>query len=313
MSSRFRNKRRSNGIKKAFKNRRTRKMRGGTDHDLFYAIEKNDLKMVKKALNGESLTNITQITRVMPFSGKPNVNGKQLSSGNTPLMVAIQKYSNLEIVELLITNGADVNIQNYRGDTALHLALSHENIIKKKIIYDNQFNTLKLLIDKSANVNIQNKDGNTPLHLALNEFDENLEIIKLLIEKGADVNKKNINKSPLHLALTRISYMGSDGKQDIYNRFEIINLLIEKGADVRESIERNNKIYTPLDIAYENRDKEVMKLLDEKGSYNLYYNNEYLKKKDEQQAHNFQKKTEQQKFVNATKRGRENRIAVNTL
>jgi len=282
-------------------------MRGGVLYDLFYAIEKNDLEMVKKALNGEPVANVTQITRVMPFSGKPNVNGKKLIGGNTPLMVAIQKYSNLEIVELLITNGADVNLTNSHGDTALHLALLHENIIKKRFIYDNQFNTFKLLIDKGADVNIQNKDGNTPLHLALNDFEKNLEIVKLLIDKGANVNIKG-KKSPLHLALTNIIYANGidengNAKKDMYNKFDIIELLIENDADVQESIEIKNEPYSLWDIAYIKKDNKVMKILDEKGSYALYYNNTFLKEREEK------KKKESQEFVEQNRKNDAKRVA----
>lgn len=65
---------------------------------------------------------------------------------------------NLKIVELLIDNGADVNIKDDRSMTALHY-----NIINTR---DNLEFT-KLLIEKGADINCKNKSNETPLHLAI--------------------------------------------------------------------------------------------------------------------------------------------------
>ncbi|MBL6621769.1 MAG: ankyrin repeat domain-containing protein [Rickettsiales bacterium] len=85
----------------------------------------------------------------------------------------------------LIYSGADVNVQNEDGNTALHLAVYKEN---KEII--------KILIDYGANVNAQNKDGDTALHLAV--YKENKEIITKLIDSGADPSLENThNQNPI--------------------------------------------------------------------------------------------------------------------
>ena len=99
--------------------------------------------------------------------------------GQTPLNYAIKSdnVNNLEIVELLINNGALIEYQNLRGNTALHIAAQ---LGRKEIV--------EFLINNGANVNVTNtKHGTTPLHDAINKGYE--EIAELLIANGANVNE----------------------------------------------------------------------------------------------------------------------------
>ena len=51
-------------------------------------------------------------------------------NGSTPLMMAISS-NNFEIIELLVSEGCDINVQNNDGNTSLHIAIyinnEHEN------------------------------------------------------------------------------------------------------------------------------------------------------------------------------------------
>jgi hypothetical protein len=80
--------------------------------------------------------------------------------GYTPLMCAVEK-GNIEIVKLLIENGADVNIKSGRG-TALHIAVEY-----------GYPDIVRLLLDKGAEVSIVGSPGpaadspqGTPLQIA---------------------------------------------------------------------------------------------------------------------------------------------------
>lgn len=84
--------------------------------------------------------------------------------------------NNKEMVELLITNGADVNKANNDGWTPLYCA-----------VWNNRKEIAELLIAKGADVNKATINSRTPLHSAV--YNNSKEIVELLLLHGADVNK----------------------------------------------------------------------------------------------------------------------------
>lgn len=94
----------------------------------------------------------------------------------------------MEVAELLIDNGAYVNVADYLGYTPLHYAARHGSV-----------EIFKLLIDNGANVHARDEYGMTPFHYAAG-FGP-VENIALLIEKGADLNARDNNReTPLKIA-----------------------------------------------------------------------------------------------------------------
>lgn len=96
----------------------------------------------------------------------------------------------MQIVELLITNGANVNITDNLNATPLHRASSqgHTKIVR-------------LVLDKGDRIDVNARDsaGNTPLHLACEE--ERVEEAKMLVHHGGDISKENkAKKTPLQYA-----------------------------------------------------------------------------------------------------------------
>ena len=95
----------------------------------------------------------------------------------------------LDMMELLINNGADVNSIDRTGTAPIHIAVNRGYL-----------NIIELLIRKGANVNLRDAWGDTPLHIIAPKK-ENNKIARILIENGADVNAKNSYKmTPLALA-----------------------------------------------------------------------------------------------------------------
>jgi len=101
---------------------------------------------------------------------------EELSYELTPLMSAA-RYGKLDMVKLLLVRGANVNVKNSDGTTALKLASG-----------GGYTEIVKLLLDRGANVNACDEGNRTALHLAT--LENHADIVKILIEKNADLSIK---------------------------------------------------------------------------------------------------------------------------
>jgi ankyrin repeat protein len=179
------------------------------------------------------------------------------SEGSTALMLATF-LGHLEIVKLLIENGADCKIQNQLGYTALIVAFIGDQD------YDNFFPIINLLMYYDINIrdanqstiNLQTNDGVTALMLAANGG--NLKGIDFLLVNGANIDLKDkIGDTALMISL--------------YNsKVDVSKLLIEKGANCNI---QNNVGESALMISISKNCHEISKLIIEKNAnINLYTN-----------------------------------------
>ena len=100
----------------------------------------------------------------------------------TFLSYAIKRNNN-PIINLILTSPLlDLNYQDKKGNTYLHISIIQQNI---KLI--------TLLLEKGISVNEKNNDGNTALHFAY--YINNIEIIKLLL--NYHINPNIINNQGL--------------------------------------------------------------------------------------------------------------------
>lgn len=145
----------------------------------------------------------TAAARVLIEAGA-DINARN-DRGQTPLHRAI---SHPEIVSLLIEKGADVNIPDTTGQTPLHWAAA-----------DRRIEAVELFLAGGANVDASDHAGRTPLHRAARSG--NTDLVAALLAGGANVNAKaDLGVSALHVASAR-------GNQEIVER------LIAAGADVQ--------------------------------------------------------------------------------
>jgi ankyrin repeat protein len=104
----------------------------------------------------------------------PNARGL---NGVTTLMSYVWRERK-DAVQRLLDRGADVNAQDYDGDSALHGAAQNGNI-----------EIIDLLVVKGANLNLTNKVGGTPLMWAAVYGHE--DAARRLLERGADPSLKD--------------------------------------------------------------------------------------------------------------------------
>jgi hypothetical protein len=83
------------------------------ERELFYGVISGDLNRAKEALKSSWFRSASPID-------------PRTKSGKTPLMYAIEN-GNKEVARYLISQGADVNIQNICRETALIVAVTRQN------------------------------------------------------------------------------------------------------------------------------------------------------------------------------------------
>jgi len=94
----------------------------------------------------------------------------------TPLALACGKNGNVDVVEELIKNGANVNYTNWGGVSILSIAV------------DAPLEIVKLLVDHGANIYAADKDGQTILAAAAASKSEwKADILQYLMDKGANL------------------------------------------------------------------------------------------------------------------------------
>jgi len=110
-----------------------------------------------------------------------------------------------EMVEILISNGVNVNMADESGNIPLIVTMTTgfwHNPPEQDTIQEYK-KIVRILVTNGADVNVSTENGETPLHWALYDarsFD-NLDVIELLLKNGAKVNVRNDEgESPLELA-----------------------------------------------------------------------------------------------------------------
>ncbi|MBD1828763.1 ankyrin repeat domain-containing protein [Microcoleus vaginatus GB1-A2] len=185
--------------------------------------------------------------------------------GDTPLHLAVDRGSQ-DIAELLIANGARVNVRNANGQTPLYqaIAIGHNEIAA-------------LLINNGTDVNNIDGSGTTPLHKAAHYG--TVKILKWLIAKGAEINiQDNQRKTPLDIAvdlklqdtvarlISKNPDVNSEDKEGRtllhiavdFKLEDVAKKLIAKGAFVNA---KNNLLQTPLHLAVAQGSQDIAELL----------------------------------------------------
>lgn len=173
---------------------------------LHWAVTANQLAMAKYLLDEGAL-----------------IEGTDQDGNFTPLMETMM----LEMVELLVKRGANVNAVNKFNYTPLNKAVS--NFIKPDNKEKECVKILNLLLDKGAKLDVQDGNGTTALMWAV----QKLVTTKILLDRGANVNiQSKTGETALMFAvkggfLKKVLFFPVIGPYK-----DAAKMLIAKGADI---------------------------------------------------------------------------------
>lgn len=164
--------------------------------------------------------------------------------------------TNLDVIKLLIDNGATITDKDYNNCTTLHYAAK----------FSNSTELLLLLLNHNIDVNCTDNFMKTPLHYSV-EYNSELTITKLLLEHSANSMARDINSSTiLHYAC-----LGCDSTRV----YRVIQLLLTNTKVDINAIDKNGK--TPLHYACKsNYNQEVVRLLVDSGANMMLEDYEYF-------------------------------------
>jgi hypothetical protein len=189
-------------------------------------LDKNDFNLIKKKIN-----KLKDINETFKFK-----NEIVRCDEMTLLIYSIIINNDIDIIKLLIENGADILQRDERKNDAIIYAA----------LYSNNANIIKLLVDYGADINSKNIISATPIIVALEN--SNIEILKEIIKLNANINHQNNG------GWTALMSVALSNKS-----IELAKILIDNGAD----ISLKNKINkTALDIAKENNNIELINFLE---------------------------------------------------
>jgi ankyrin repeat protein len=184
-------------------------------------------------------TGLINVTRKLLAIGY-NVNQASWTPNRYPLLTALcgpcawvsfnsRKYysrqgSQLEMIRLLLENGADITLSNSIRQKALHIACGAWATAE----------IVELILAVDPNVDARDQDGETALHRACLSS-ETEAIISRLLKYGANIDAKDNNgNTPLHRATLRSA------------QYAAAIALIKGGASI---VAQNKQLNTPLHLA----------------------------------------------------------------
>ncbi|KAJ9218119.1 hypothetical protein DTO166G4_510 [Paecilomyces variotii] len=185
------------------------------------------------------------LCNVLQWLWESDCDPNQVNVNGESLLLLTTLGSDLELVQILLGLGADVNRQSARGDygTALAAAASTGSL-----------EMVQLLLDAGSNVNqvLPSARYGSALAAAASSSPGSVKMVQLLLDAGADVNQK-LSCGAFESDLAAAAHAGS---------MEIVQLLLDAGADVNQVLSSGDHGNALAVALYMGRVEMVRLLLD---------------------------------------------------
>ena len=210
-------------------------------------------------------SSIEEVTRFKAIGGDISYTG---SEGWSLLHKAFLN-EDIKLAEFLFNSGAKL-FPSLNSEKKTPADIINQKELIHKMVFENNFSDTKFLIEAEANINLFNKQGYTPLFLAFKQ--NNIKIIDLLITKGANKDLSYLdghNPNDLIAKVLCDEILGNASYKTIIH-------LIKMGAKLDYI---NDQGWTPLHLALQKREIEIVKLLVNAGAdkYKISSNDEKQK------------------------------------
>jgi ankyrin repeat protein len=151
-----------------------------------------------------------QLTAPAPIEKHAQDMGDKTMAAGTTSFTRAARSADVELMHLLLDNGADPKLVGKDNQTALMVAagVSYNDHIRGT--EEEALEAVKLCVSLGLDVTAATDKGETPLHGAAHRGADS--ITKYLVERGANVNARNKRGfTPLDLAMGKGGYMGGPG------------------------------------------------------------------------------------------------------
>lgn len=201
------------------------------------------------------------------------------------------------LIEILLSKGVDVNLQDVNGDSLLHLLLNEkfsaktdcigillnyglnvniknnngysplEYVLESQLSIQVKFNIAKALLEHGVNIDIKNSMNQNILHM-LTEKTETIPLLSMVLNKidPSSINERDFfGKTPLHYILAQIYAVNPLSNQEL---FDVVSNLLDHSADPNIS---DLEELTPIHYLFANPSKDIQI----NNFINLFYENNF--------------------------------------